>query len=273
MSQETGSRPGEPTTTGEGAEGFPHESKYPFFVGLGLFLCGVSLAMFLPLLIAGVPVLAYGIWGWLYEYSVEEFEDAVVPRQKRQLLGVKSGYLAMVLVVGGELVIFAGLFVAWFYLRAERGQFFPPAYPAPSLTNGIALTAIMILSAITIGYARRSISGDDRSGFNWGLALTILLGIAFLVVLAVEWSDLMAAGVDWTTGPYGAAYYVITGVHAVHLLVGLALAGIVGWRGWGRGHFSSDRHLMVSTTELYWYFLAFVSILILAFVYFPTTVA
>jgi len=273
MSQETGNRPGEPTRLGEDGEGFPHGSKYPFFVGLGLFLSGVSIAMFLPLLIVGVPVLAYGIWGWLYQYSVEEYESGVVPDQKRQLLGVKSGYLAMVLVVGGELIVFAGLFVAWFYLRAERGQFFPPALPAPSLMNGVVLTAIMLLAGVAIGYARSSIAHDNRSGFNWGVAATIVLGIVFLVVLGMEWSTLMAEGVDWTTGPYGAAYYVITAVHAVHLIIGLGLAGIVGWRGWSRGHFSSNRHLMVSTTELYWYFLAFVSILILAFVYFPTTVA
>ena len=273
MSEGTGTRPGEPTRTGEGAEGFPHQSKYPFFVGLGLFLCGVSLSVFLPLLIVGVPVLGYGIWGWLYEYAVEEYERGVIPRQKRQLLGVKSGYLAMVLVVGGELIIFAGLFVAWFYLRAERGQFFPPALPAPTLSLGVLLTAIMLLSGVTIGYARRSIARDHRTGFDRGIALTIVLGVAFLVVLGYEWSGLMAAGLDWTTGPYGAVYYVITAVHAVHLLVGLALVAIVGWRGWSLDHFSPDRHLMVSTTELYWYFLTFVSILILAFVYFPTTIA
>jgi len=263
---------GQETRRGEGAEGFPHGSKYPFFVGLGLFLCGVSLAMFLPLLIVGVPVLAYGIWGWAMEYA-GEYERGVIPEQKRQLLGLKSGYLAMILVVGGELLIFAGLFVAWFYLQAERGQFFPPHLPAPSLTNGVLLTVILIIAGGTMRYANSAIAKGNRSGFNWGIGLTIVLGLAYLVVLTLEYSGLAANGVTWTAGPYGATYYIITGVHAAHLIAGIVLAGIVGYRGWFRGHFGPDRHLMVSTTELYWYFLLFVSILILAFIYFPTTVA
>jgi len=259
---------------GEGADGFPHGSKYPFFVGLGLFLTAAGLSLWLPVLVVGVPVLAYGIWGWTYEYTVEEFERGVIPRQKRELLGLKSGYLAMVLVVGGELLVFAGLFVAWFYLRAERGQFFPGEadLPAPTLALGVVLTAIMLLGSIAMAYARSAISKDDRSGLSTGVAAALVLGVAFLVVLGVEWSGLMARGLDWTAGPYGATYYLLTGVHAAHLIVGIVLTGIVGWRSWGRGHFSSNRHLMVSTTELYWHFLTFVSVLILAFVYVPTTV-
>ena len=272
MAGSTDTRAGKETRVGEDGDGFPHGSKYPFFVGLGLFLSGAGLAMWLPVLIVGLPVLAYGMWGWTYEYAVEEYESAIVPEQKRQLLGVKSGYLAMVLVVGGELIIFAGLFVAWFYLRAERGRFFPPAYPAPTLSLGVVMTALLIVSSVTMAWARSSIDRDNRSGLTWGVAASFVLGLAFLVVLGFEWSELMAAGVDWTTGPYGAAYYAITGVHAVHMVVGLVLVAIVGWRAWGRGHFNADHHLMVSTTELYWYFLTFVSVLILAFIYFPTTV-
>jgi len=274
MAGESDTRPGEPVRRGEGAEGFPHGSRFPFVVGLGLFLTAAGLSLWLPALIVGVPVLIYGVWGWTYEYTVEEFESGVVPEQKRELLGVKSGYLAMVLVVGGELLVFAGLFVAWFYLRAERDQFFPPMtdLPAPTLLLGVALTAVMLLGSVAMAYARSSISRDDRSGLSTGLAAALALGVVFLAVLGVEWSGLMARGLDWTAGPYGATYYLLTGVHAAHLIAGLGLAGIVGWRAWGRGHFSANRHLMVSTTELYWHFLTFVSILILAFVYVPTTV-
>ncbi|MFB6124701.1 MAG: cytochrome c oxidase subunit 4 [Halanaeroarchaeum sp.] len=259
---------------GEGAEGFPHGSKYPFFLAVGLFFTGVGLSMWLPVLVIGVPIVLYGMWGWTTEYSVEEYERAVRPEQKRQLLGVRSGYLAAILVVGGELLVFAGLFVTWFYLNSTRAQFFPPAadLPPPTLSLGVLMTAALLVGSLTFVYARRSISRGHRRGLNVGIAVTFVLGLAFLALLADEWSSLMGAGFTWTSGPYGASYYVITGIHLVHMLVGMVLVGIVGYRSLARGHFGRDRHLMVSTTELYWHFLTFVSVLILAFVYFPTTV-
>lgn len=261
---------GEPVRRGEGADGFPHGSKYPLFVGAGLFFTALGL-VFWPGLIVGVPVLLYGMAGWTWEYAVEEFERAVVPEQKRQLLGVETGLLASYVVVAGEILIFLAVFVSWFYLRAERGGSFPPAadLPTPELTLGLAMTALMILGSVSIVLGRRGIERDNRTRFGAGFAVTFLTGLGFLVVLAVEWTALLDAGLDWTTGPYGATYFTLTGLHAGHLVAGLALVGIVLLRSRLRGHFSSARNLMPRTTEVYWHFLTLVSILIVAFVYFP----
>lgn len=263
------SRPGEPVTQGEGAEGFPHGSKYPFIVAVGAFFLGVGGSLWGAALIAGVPIFAWGVFGWAYEYGVEEFERGVIPEQKRQRLGFKSGYLAALIVILGELIVFMALFVAWFYLSAVAGPFPPEGMPAPKLWLGLAMLATMVVGSVGIGGARYAIARDHRSRFNIGVAVTMLAGLAFLGLLWVDWSTLMAHGVDWTTGAYGAAYFVVTGTHAAHLLAGMIWLGFLGYRAWGRGHFSSTRHLMVKTFEGYWYFLAFVSLLIFAFVYFP----
>ena len=100
---------------------------------------------------------------------------------------------------------------------------------------------------------------------------TLVAGIAFLAVLGIEYNGLLEAGVSWTTGSYGAAYYGLTGLHAAHLVAGLALVGIVLYRAGARGHFSARRNLMVRTTEAYWYFLTVLSLLIFAFIYFSAT--
>lgn len=269
MSNEELDRPGEPVRHGEGAEGFPHGSKYPLFVALGMFFTGLGLSMFVPALIVGVPVLIYGMWGWTKEYTIEEFEAAVVPAQKRQLLGFKSGYISMLLVILGELIIFASLFVVWFYLKATRGPFPPEGQPPTDLVLGLAMTVLLLGASVTIGYGRYSIARDSRAWFNRGLALSMVFGIGYLAVFGLDWMNMAAAGAVPSQGPYAAAYYVLTGAHAAHLLAGLVLSGIVGYRAWRRDHFSSNRHLMVKTTEAYWHFLTFVSILLLAFVYFP----
>lgn len=265
-------RPGEPVRRGEGAEGFPHGSKYPLFVGAGMFFTALGL-LWLPVLVVGVPVLLYGIAGWILEYTVEEFERGVVPEQKRQLLGTETGMLAAYIVVAGEILVFLAVFVSWFYLRAENGSAFPPTadLPAPNLMIGAIMTGIMLVGSLVIAAGRRAITGGNRNRFVWSYALTFLLGIAFLGALAVEWTALMDAGLDWTTGPYGATYFLLTGLHAAHLIAGLAMLGIVLARALVRGHFSEQRNLMPRTTEVYWHFLTVVSILILVFVYLPIT--
>ncbi|WP_435120031.1 cytochrome c oxidase subunit 3 [Halolamina sp. C58] len=269
MSNEDADRPGEPVRRGEGAEGFPHGSKYPLFVALGMFFTGLGLSMFTPALVVGIPVLVYGMWGWTKEYVVDEFEAGIVPRQKRQLLGFKSGYISMLLVILGELIIFASLFVVWFYLEAVRGPFPPEGMPGTDLTLGLVMTVLLLGASVAIGYGRYALARDRRRSFTWGLALSIVLGVAYLAVFALDWSNMAAGGAVPSKGSYAASYYVLTGTHAAHLLAGLVLSGIVGYRAWARDHFSSTRHLMVKTTEAYWHFLTFVSILLLAFVYFP----
>jgi cytochrome c oxidase subunit 3 len=266
MATET-DRPGEPATRGEGAEGFPHGSKYPFVVGMGMMFTGWGL-MWAPVLIVGVPVLLWGVWGWTREYAIEEFERGVIPEQKRQLLGVETGLIGMYVLIVSEILVFMGFFVAWFYLDATRGPFPPEGYPGLSLTMGAAMTLVMLAGSATALYGRNAVLDDDRSGLVRGYAATFLAGVVFLVLLGVEYSRLAAAGLLWTTGPYGASYYGLTGLHGAHLLGGLALVGVVLYRTVSRGHFSSSRNLMVRTTEAYWHFLTAVSIAILVFVYY-----
>ena len=259
--------PGAPVRRGEGAEGVPHGSKYPFVVGMGMMFTGWGL-MWNPSLILGVPLLLWGVWGWTREYAIEEFEAGVVPEQKRQLLGVETGLLGMYVLIISEILIFMGFFVAWFYLDATRGPFPVEGYPSLSLATGTAMTLVMLVGSLTARYARQAVLADDRSGLVRGYAATFLAGVVFLALLGIEYSRLLAAGLIWSTGPYGASYYALSGLHGAHLIAGLAMIGVVIYRARSRGHFSGARNLMVRTTEAYWHFLTAVSIAILVFVYF-----
>lgn len=260
--------PGEPVRTGEGAEGFPHGSKYPLFVGAGLFFLGLGLAWSPLFLIIGVPVEIYGLAGWTREYAIEEYEQGIVPHQKRQLTGIESGLLGMYVLIVSEILVFAGFFVAFFYLGATRGPFPPGDFPAPQLSLGAVMAGLMLLGSLAALYGRRGIGNDDRSQLVRGYSGTVVAGLAFLAVLVVEWQGLMADGLSWVDGPYGASYYALTGLHAAHLIAGLMLTAIVIYRAAARGHFSQNRNLMVRTSEVYWHFLTAISLAILVFVYF-----
>ncbi|MFB6354095.1 MAG: heme-copper oxidase subunit III [Halobacteriales archaeon] len=266
---ETGD-PGTPARQGTGAEGFPHGSKYPLFVGAGFFFVGLALAWAYVFLIIGVPVLLYGLWGWTREYAIEEYERGVIPEQKRQLLGIETGLLGMYFLIISEILVFAGFFVAWFYLDATRGPFPPEGYPGLTLSLGAVMTGLMLVGSLTARYGRNAIRNGSRSGLVRGFAATLAAGIAFLATLAVEWNGLLAEGLRWTTGPYGASYYALSGLHAGHLIGGLVMVAIVIYRAAARSHFSPSRNLMVRTTEAYWHFLTAISLAIFLFVYFGT---
>ena len=262
---------GEPVRRGEGAEGFPHGSKYPLFVGAGLFFLGLGLAWSWIFLIVAVPVEVYGLWGWTKEYAIEEFEAGVVPEQKRQLMGVETGLIGMYILIVSEILIFAGFFVAWFYLDATRGPFPIDGFPGLTVALGGAMTAILLVGSLTVRYGRNAVvRNSDRGKLVVGYAITVLLGVAFLAVLGFEWSNLMAEGLAWTDGPYGASYYALTGLHAGHLIAGIVMLAIVVYRARVRNHFSAQRNLMVRVTEVYWHFLTAVSMAIFVFVYFGT---
>lgn len=264
------SGPGEPVRRGTGAEGFPHGSKYPLFVGAGMFLTGLGL-VWMAWLLVGIPVLIYGIAGWTWEYTVEEYERGIIPEQKRQLLGMETGLLSMYVVVAGEILVFLSVFVAWFYLSAQRSGSFPPAadLPTPNLALGAGMMIGLGLGSVTIHLGRRSIERGDRRPFLVGFSIALLAGLVYLGLLGLEWSGLVTGGFDWTTGPYGATFFALTGLHAAHLLAGLAMVSLVLARATYRGHFSEQRNLMPRTTEIYWHFLTAVSVLVFVFVYFP----
>jgi cytochrome c oxidase subunit 3 len=261
---------GEPVRQGEGADGFPHGSKYPLFVGAGLFFIGLGLAWSPLFLLVGIPVEIYGLWGWTREYAIEEFERGVVPEQKRQLMGVETGLLGMYILIFSEILVFAGFFVAWFYLDATRGPFPLEGFPGLTVALGAAMTALLLLGSLAARYGRNGILRGNRSQLVRGYGLTVLFGLGYLGVLGYEWMTLLEEGLRWTSGPYGASYYSLAGLHAAHLIAGLVMLAIVLYRAVGRGHFSEQRNLMVRTTEAYWHFLTAISIAIFVFVYIGT---
>jgi len=79
------------------------------------------------------------------------------------------------------------------------------------------MTGLLLLGSLTARYGRIAVVEEgDRSKLVLGYAMTVGIGVLFLAVLAFEWSNLLAEGLRWTTGPYGATYYALAGLHAGH---------------------------------------------------------
>ena len=86
-----------------------------------------------------------------------------------------------------------------------------------------ANTIIILVSSYTIGQTRKAMLADDWSGYVKGMLVTAALGIAFTFFQITGWIELMKSGIKLSNNVAGAYLYVISGLHLVHLVVGVAL--------------------------------------------------
>lgn len=142
----------------------------------------------------------------------------------------------MILFLISEAMLFAGLIATYIVLRvAHPGDWPPEGYPSIQLTHWnpmhwnlmnwvmVINSAILISSSFTYHWAEHNIKKHGR-GVLGPLFLTLVLGSIFLSVQAWEWVHLHHEGLWFNTGGiYGSAFFITTGFHGLHVLVGLLL--------------------------------------------------
>jgi cytochrome c oxidase subunit 3 len=127
--------------------------------------------------------------------------------------------VGVVVWLASELMFFAGLFAAYYTLRAES-RVWPPADVDLDIPRAAASTVVLLASSATMHLSvARADRGDRRGALRW-LYATFLLGAAFLVNLGFEWA---ANDFSISSHAYGSIYYLITGAHGAHLAAGLVL--------------------------------------------------
>ena len=112
-----------------------------------------------------------------------------------------------------------------------------------------------------------AIRRDDRTGFIRNIGATLVLGIIFLVMQALDYAVLYSEGLTLDAGTYGTTYYTLTGFHGAHVFAGVVMLAVVLYRGLA-GQFSSRHHDAVEATSLYWHFVDVVWIALFATLYF-----
>jgi cytochrome c oxidase subunit 3 len=127
--------------------------------------------------------------------------------------------------MGTVSMLFMG-FTSALLLRRASADWQP--LPAPSLLY--VSSAALVLSSLTLGIARRRLIGWDLVGSERWTWATGLLGAGFVAAQLGAWRQLAAAGVFLSTNPSSSFFYVLTGVHIVHLLGGLGWFGVVAQR-------------------------------------------
>lgn len=168
---------------------------------------------------------------------------------------ISSTRIAMMAVVTSELMLFAGLLGMYIVIRLSHSVWPPADQPRLPLfvttLNSIALFA----SVAPLTAALRAIRRDDRRRAALALAVTTALGALFLGVQGTEWTRLVHEGLTLASSQYGAAFYVLIGCHATHVLaavIWLATVTLLAFR----DRYRADAFAGLEMCAIYWYFVA-----------------
>ena len=183
--------------------------------------------------------------------------------------GISNPILGMILFICSEVMFFAGLFAAYFSIRAQAPQWPPEQFhhTLEILPLVGPATVLLVLSSFTCQFGVWAIRRNDRTAFLRYIGTTILLGVVFLIMQGTDYTLLFNKGLSLDAGPFGTTYYTLTGFHGAHVLGGVVMLSVILYRGMA-GQFSSRHHDAVEATSIYWHFVDVVWIALFSTLYF-----
>ena len=197
------------------------------------------------LLLGTAAIIKAGLvlYYYMHIYKLGEMDDEA--DQHSVLWKVTTNRLGLWLFILSDAFLFAGLFVARFNLlgltRPDLNQYL-----------GLLVTTVLLVSSFFMNRAETQMGQGNQRGFLISTSITMLLGIGFLAgVVGVEWQNAPFSVGD---NAASAIFFMMTGMHAFHVLTGVIFLGIVLNNG-RRGLYSAENHWAVEAATVYWHFI------------------
>jgi cytochrome c oxidase subunit 3 len=169
----------------------------------------------------------------------------------------------MLLALIGISMLFVA-FTSAYFVRAGLGDDWVPIGLPPLLWWNAFL---LLVSSVTIELTRKALNQGLRARCNLWLGLTALLGTGFLGGQFIVWGQLAANGIFLATNPSSSFFYLLTGMHAIHLFGGLLALLYIVWEAW-RYRLGPAKRTLVEVTAIYWHFMDGLWIYILLLLYY-----
>lgn len=207
---------------------------------------------------------AAGLDAGLVWAPIEPETVSVPPPSPSRHAGYGRGFWGVAVLIGTEGMLFVALVATYFFLRASSRAWPLGGIESPAIgVRAWVFTALLLGSSLPIFWADSRLQRGRVDGVRLALALSALMGAAFLLDTVLEFRDLTFG---WDTNAYGSIYYVIVGLHATHVAVGLAISLVVQLKLW-MGLIDAEHHTSVEVFSLYWHFVDTVWILVFSAVF------
>ena len=231
-------------------------SAFVMLLGAVFAMHGETVALFG----AGLLGVLYTMYGW---WSDVVKESRVGDHTPVVQIGLRYG---MLLFIASEVMFFAAWFWSFFkHAIYPAGGVWPPAgietfdpWHLPLIN-----TLILLTSGATVTWAHHALLENDRKGLINGLALTVALGAIFTVFQAYEYSH---AHFGFSGNIYGANFFMATGFHGLHVIIGTVFLGVCLMRAL-KGQFTAEKHVGFEAAAWYWHFVDVVWLFLFAGIY------
>ena len=263
-------------------------SPWPVVGSLGAFIMMVGAVLWMNKSYAGFGVLAgipwifaiglvmvlYTMAGWWHDVITESVTQGVHSPVVK--LGLRYG---MLLFIASEVMFFVAWFWAYFNFSLFPHDVSIGSWPPSGIVTldpwhfPLVNTVILLLSGTTVTWAHHAIQHGDRKGAIQGLLLTVILGFSFTCIQAYEYAHAPftfgfngaalvpftdpahanLAGLGNLGAIYGSTFFMATGFHGFHVIVGTIFLTVC----LGRailGHFTPTRHFGFEAAAWYWHF-------------------
>ena len=216
------------------------------------------------LMIIGFAGLAYTFYAWWRDVIRESHSGfhTVVVRH-----GLRVG---MLLFIASEVMFFFAFFWAFFHatvpaISAVAHETWPPEGIVPFETWSLPFlnTLILLTSGATVTAAHHAVRENDREKLVFWTGMTVLLGIIFTACQAYEYGH---AAFGFTDGIYSSTFYMATGFHGFHVIVGTIFLAVCFFRA-RAGHFNAEQHVGFEAAAWYWHFVDVVWLFLFASIY------
>jgi len=178
-------------------------------------------------------------------------------------LGMRYG---MALFIASEVMFFSAFFWAFFSSSLfPAGGVWPPQgiRPFNPWEFPFLNTLILLLSGTTVTWAHHALLEGNRRGLLQGLTVTVLLGLCFTSCQAYEYGH---AAFHFTDGIYPSTFFMATGFHGFHVIIGTIFLAVCLWRAY-LGHFTPDHHFGLEAAAWYWHFVDVVWLFLFVCIY------
>ena len=189
------------------------------------------------------------------------------PGNAEKPVGMPMEILGMYLFIASEFIVFITLLFILFWLRSGLvGDWPPPDQPRLPLGITGINTIFLLVSGYTMHRAYRAVKQNLTPQLTRWLMITCVLGVVFLTVQGFEWIRLIRFGLSMTSSLYGAMFYTIIGLHAVHVLV-TVLVLLYLWVRSSSGIYTAEKHIGVVLGYMFWLFVVLIWPILYVLVY------